>query len=101
MFEVGKEIQLYSMHSHGSLVKRSLSITVLDGWITVSFLHQILDYTEMSIPVMQNSMSLLHVYAQCIIHHYKSKLSRIDWPNFLKKFINAFCGTTVLKGVYV
>ena len=64
----------YSMHLLASSVKRSPSIAILDIWITVSFLHQILDYTEMSIPIVHNSTSLL-MYVQCIIHHYKSKNS--------------------------
>ena len=38
------------MYLPACFVKRSVFNIVLDIWITVSFLHQILDYTEMSIP---------------------------------------------------
>ena len=57
-----KEGKRYSMYSPACFVKRSLFIIVLNIWITVSFLHQILDNTEMSLTVVQRSMSLLCTY---------------------------------------
>ena len=54
-------------YSLACFVKSSLSSLVLNIWITVSFLHQILDYTEMSFPVVQKSMLLLHA---CIMQFY-------------------------------
>ena len=46
------------MYSPTCCVKRSLSVIVLDIWITISFLHQILDYTEMSMPVYSSEMHI-------------------------------------------
>ena len=50
------------MYSPACFVKRSLSILILNIWITVNFLHQTLDYAEMSIPVVQKCITLLHHY---------------------------------------
>ena len=41
------------------IVKRGLSITVFDVWITASFNHQTSDYNKISFPVMKNSNDAL------------------------------------------
>ena len=46
-------------YSLAGIVKRSLSIIVLDIRITVSFSHQISDYIEMSIPGVKNSIVIM------------------------------------------
>ena len=43
-------IMRYSQAGH---VKRSISITVLDMWITVSIIHQVFDDIDMSIPMSE------------------------------------------------
>ena len=66
---------LHQHHAHrgftdspAGIVKRSPSIIVLDIGITVSFIHQISDYIETSIPgVKQYTLSLWQPY--CLVHH--------------------------------
>ena len=62
-------------YSPAGIVKRSLSITVYDIGITVSFIHQISDYIEMSTPGVQNIISLHPQYNYATMHADISVLS--------------------------
>ena len=57
--------------SRAGIVKRSLSIIVLDIWVTVSFIHQTSDYIEMTLPgvkiLLCNNAICVHVHA-CIVY---------------------------------